>query len=54
MCASRLIPFYEQFGFRPAMSPAAMPPFFGRLFQFSRLFGRPHQHLAIMIRPPSR
>ncbi|MCB0011724.1 MAG: GNAT family N-acetyltransferase [Anaerolineales bacterium] len=51
MCAARLMPFYEPFGFRPAMSPSTMPLFFRSLFFVSRLFGKPHQHLAIMMRP---
>jgi N-acetylglutamate synthase-like GNAT family acetyltransferase len=53
MCAARLMPFYEQFGFRPVISPATMPPFFRYLYFVSRLFGKPHQHLAIMKRPLS-
>lgn len=53
MCAARLMPFYEQFGFRPAMSASTMPPFFRYLFLVSRLAGRPHQHLAIMKRSPT-
>jgi N-acetylglutamate synthase-like GNAT family acetyltransferase len=51
-CESRLVPFYEKFGFVQLSDPARMPPYFRRLAHLSRLWQRlaPGQtYLAVMM-----
>jgi N-acetylglutamate synthase-like GNAT family acetyltransferase len=51
-CESRLVPFYEKFGFAQISDPARMPPYFRRLARLSRLWQRfaPGQKvLAVML-----
>lgn len=51
-CHSRLIPFYQKFGYREVTAGEALPAYFDRLRRFSgltRLFIRGPGYLAIMV-----
>lgn len=52
-CVSKLIPFYEPFGFVAVTAVATMPPYFRRAQRFFRLYQKvsrfPHP-LAVMVR----
>lgn len=53
MCGSRLIPFYEKFGFRELTNPTTMPPTFRRyrrLVNFLTFLSRSSEYLAVMVR----
>ena len=52
MCANRLVPFYEQFGFQNCLEPKRMPRRFRLIFRLSRLLGRQEIPLAIMTHIP--
>ena len=48
MCGSRLVPFYEQYGFQNCQDAAVMPGRFRRIYKISRFFARGDDYVAIM------
>jgi N-acetylglutamate synthase-like GNAT family acetyltransferase len=51
-CISRLVPFYQKFGFVEVTNTADMPPYFGRAQRLFRLFlrlSRREGYLAVMV-----
>ena len=54
MCGSRLVPFYQPFGFQEMTDAAAMPTTFRRFRRFVSFmswFARSSEYLAVMICP---
>lgn len=54
MCGSRLVPFYQPFGFQEVSDAAAMPPTFRRYRRFVdwvSWFARSSEYLAVMVLP---
>ncbi len=52
MCGSRLVPFYQKFGFRELTTPAAMPPLFRRFRRLAKIMtflSRSSESLAVMV-----
>ncbi len=52
-CMSRLVPFYEQFGFVEMVDRKQMPPYFRRAVQFFPLYARlmsVQGYLAVMVK----